>query len=190
VKWRANLNPQDKWLDDDQQIPRGNIPDMQSRAEQLGVAFSTGTIHCSGMNADADFGSCTSTSGLSWKIPGRVGDSPIVGAGMFCDNAVGAAGATGRGEACIQSCAAFQIVNHMAAGMEPTDACLRVLRYIADHTQQRYLLDDQGRPNFGVTLYALRKDGAYGSATMRKGAKFAVHDGTAARVGPCAVLIE
>ena len=100
---------------------------------------------------------------------------------MFVDNGIGAAGATGRGESVIQSCGAFQIVQHMANGDEPTEACLKVLRWIADHTRRRMLLNDRGEPNFGVTFYALRKDGAYGSATMRTGGSFTVHDGETAR---------
>jgi N4-(beta-N-acetylglucosaminyl)-L-asparaginase len=121
-----------------------------------------------------------------------VGDSPIVGAGMFCDNDVGTGGSTGRGEAVIQSCGAFAVVQHMASGNSPTDACLKVLKWIAEHTKQPDLLNEKGEPNFGVTMYALRKDGVYGSACMRKGGEFAVHDGTAsgARKEACAYLFE
>jgi N4-(beta-N-acetylglucosaminyl)-L-asparaginase len=190
LKWKANLNPDDDWLDKDQQIPASNINNKHSRAKQLGIPFTTGTIHCSAVDANGDLSACTSTSGLSWKLPGRVGDSPIVGAGMFCDNSIGSAGGTGRGEACIQSCAAFQIVQHMGNGLTPTEACLKVLKWIADHTRQRYLLDEKGRPNFGVMLYAVRKDGTYGSAAFRKGPKFSVHDGTEARHEPCAHLYD
>lgn len=194
LKWKANLNRDDKWLNDDQQIPgpapRSNINQMQSRAEQIGVPFTTGTIHVSAMNDKNDLSACTSTSGLSWKIPGRVGDSPIVGAGMFCDNGVGSAGATGRGEACIQSCTAFQIVNHLANGLAPQEACLKVLQWIADHTKQKYLLDEQGRPNFDVTVYALRKDGAYASACFKGRKRFAIHDGASARLEECITLYE
>jgi N4-(beta-N-acetylglucosaminyl)-L-asparaginase len=187
LKWKANLNKDDDWLDDDQQIPQSNI---QARAASLGIPFTTGTIHVSAINASKDLSACTSTSGLSWKLPGRVGDSPIIGAGMFCDNAIGAAGATGRGEAVIQSCGAFQIVQHMGGGLSPADACLKTLQWIADHTRQKYLLDEQGRPNFEVVLYALRKDGAYGSACFHPGRKFAIHDGTSARLENCAALFE
>src|SRR5690606_18796862 len=109
---------------------------------------------------------------------------------MFCDNDIGSAGATGRGEAGIQSCGAFQIVNHMADGLPPTEACLKVLQWIADHTKQQDLLNDRGQPNFEVVLYALRKDGAYGSACFRPGRKFAVHDGVEARLEPCATLYD
>lgn len=190
LKWKANLNRDDDWLNDDQQIPQGNINQMQSRAAQLGVAFTTGTIHCSAVDSRGDVAACTSTSGLAYKLPGRVGDSPIVGAGMFCDNQVGAAGATGRGEAVIQSCGAFQIVRHMAEGLHPTEACLKVLRWIADHTKQKYLLDERGRPNFEVVLYAVRKDGVYGSACFNENRKFAVADSHGARLEQCERLYQ
>jgi N4-(beta-N-acetylglucosaminyl)-L-asparaginase len=144
----------------------------------------------SAVNANGDLGSCTSTSGLSYKIPGRVGDSPIVGAGMFCDNEVGAAGSTGRGESVIQSAGAFQVVRNMADGHDPTEACVRVLKWIADHTKRRDLLDANGRPDFQVVMYALRKDGAYGAAALRPTRRFAIHDGTEARTEPCVTLYE
>ena len=198
LKWKRNLNPNDDWLDDDQIIPGGTIKDKQSRAESLGIPFTTGTIHCGAVNANGDLGACTSTSGLSWKLPGRVGDSPTMGGGNFVDKGVGSAGATGRGEAVIQSCGSFRVVQHMANGVEPTDACLMALKWIADHTKLKYLLNAKGEPNFNVTFYALRKDGAFGSAKMRREDDperksvntFAVHDGTEARLVDCALLFE
>jgi N4-(beta-N-acetylglucosaminyl)-L-asparaginase len=179
LRWKASLNPQDDWLDPGQQV------DTSARAPS-----TEGTIHVSAVDARGDIGACTSTSGLSYKLPGRVGDSPIIGAGLFVDNPVGAAGATGRGEAVIQSAGAHQVVRHMEEGMEPTEACLRVLRWIAGHTKRPDLQNERGEPAFQVTLYALRADGASGSAAMRRGAKYAVHDGTAARVEPCTCLYE
>jgi len=191
LKWKRNLNPDDDWLDDEQNVDRDA---RQAMAERLGVPWSYGTIHCAAVDGNGDIGACTTTSGLSYKIPGRVGDSPIIGAGMFVDNAVGAAGATGRGEAVIQSCGAFQIVRHMADGDEPAEACLKALKWIADHTKRRMLLNKKGEPNFGVRFYAVRKDGLYGSAAMHRGkepyANFAVHDGTEARLEEAAYLYE
>ena len=187
LKWKENLNPNDDWLDRDQRIEKDP---RQAMAEELGIPYHYGTIHCSALDANGDIGACTTTSGLSYKIPGRVGDSPIIGAGMFVQNEVGSAGATGRGESLIQSCGSFQIVQHMANGDDPTEACLKVLKWIADHTKRHDLLNAKGQPNFGATLYALRKDGLYGSATMRGGASFAVHDGTEARKERCAALYE
>jgi N4-(beta-N-acetylglucosaminyl)-L-asparaginase len=131
----------------------------------------------------------TTTSGLSFKIGGRVGDSPIIGAGLYVDNDVGAAGSTGRGEANLQNCSSFQVVELMRQGMHPTKACLEVLRRVARHTQPR-LLDERGRPKFGLRFYAVAKDGRYGSASMWSNALYAVHDGTRARLEPCAYLYE
>ena len=176
LRWKRNLSGNDDWLDESQmdwsldgkeramiETPEGSVP------------FTHGTIHLSAVNADGDVGATTTTSGLSYKIPGRVGDSPIVGAGMYCDNAVGSAGATGRGEAVIQSCGAFSVVQHMGRGMTPTEACLTVLREIAERSKrQRRLVDERGRPRFNVFLYAARKDGAYGAASMWGPGRFAV----------------
>ncbi len=150
-----------------------------------GVPFTRGTIHCSGVTANGDVGSCTTTSGLSFKIPGRVGDSPIVGAGMYCDNAVGGAGATGFGEAVIQSCGAFDAVREMDNGVSPTDACLNVLKRIVDRSRRQRRLFENGEPTFNVRMYAVRKDGAFGSASIsagRDGSPFAVCTGAGARI--------
>ncbi|MHC5027164.1 MAG: N(4)-(beta-N-acetylglucosaminyl)-L-asparaginase [Planctomycetota bacterium] len=178
VKWKHNLNPNDDWLDDSQNV---EIDPRQARAASLGIPWHYGTIHCSAVDANGDLGATTTTSGLSYKIPGRVGDSPIIGAGMFVDNAVGAAGSTGRGESVIQSCGAFQVVRNMADGMEPEEAAFQVVKWIADHTKRPSLLNAEGEPNFNVIMYALRKDGAVGGAIMRGGNAFAVHDGVEAK---------
>jgi N4-(beta-N-acetylglucosaminyl)-L-asparaginase len=196
LKWKHNLSPADDWLDDDQtDWPEDQAP--QTRLDHPppgwpeGVPFTWGTIHCSAVTGAGDLGSCTTTSGLSFKIPGRVGDSPIVGAGMFCDNAVGAAGATGRGEAVIESCGAFDAVREMERGATPTEACLAVLRRIAERSTRQRRLVERGVPNFNVTMYALRKDGAFGSAALRGpagGAPFAVCTAAGARIEHAPVL--
>jgi len=189
LRWKRNLNPSDDWLDDNQ-LDFDASQGRRGEMDEQPLEFTYGTINCSGVTDDGMLAGVTTTSGLSWKIPGRVGDSPIVGAGMFVDNAVGAAGATGRGEAVIQNCGAFSIVREMESGKTPTEACLAVLKRIADNTRQKRLLNDRGEPNFGVTCYALRKDGAYGSATMRGRGRFAVHDGDGAKLVECARLYE
>jgi N4-(beta-N-acetylglucosaminyl)-L-asparaginase len=153
--------------------------------------YGTGTIHCGATDAAGNVSACTTTSGLSWKIPGRVGDSPIVGAGMYVDNEVGSAGATGRGEAVIQACGSFSAVRHMADGKTPTEACLAVIKEMSDRSaRQRRLIDERGRPSFDVKMYALRTDGAWGAASIWSGASFAVADERGARLEPAAYLYE
>jgi N4-(beta-N-acetylglucosaminyl)-L-asparaginase len=182
-KWRENLGKDDDRLNDDERDePVGKVwedgtPDQRSRRAAIAraaIAYTTGTVHCSVVTPKGDIASCTSTSGLSWKIPGRVGDSPIIGAGNYCDNDVGAAGSTGRGEANLANLCSFYIVECMGRGMTPTEACLAAARRVVDRTKEKRLLAAGGRPRFDLKFYALRKDGAYGACSLYKGAKFAV----------------
>ncbi len=183
LRWKQQLNEGDDWLDADQR-------DWDLDANKA-IPRTTGTIHCSAVDPNGDLGSCTTTSGLSYKIPGRVGDSPIIGAGMFCDNAAGAAGATGRGEAVIQSCGAHAMVTLMGQGMSPTEACLAVARTIAERSKlQRRLTDEHGRPRFDVKLYALSKAGEFGAASIWSGGRFAVADAAGPRIEDAAYLFE
>ena len=112
------------------------------------------------VDANGDLSSVTTTSGMSWKVPGRVGDSPIIGAGQYCDNTVGAAGSTGRGEANIKVCGAFLAVEFMRQGMTPEQAIMKVMERVIAMTEKR-LLDDRGRPYFDLQFYALTKDGRF-----------------------------
>lgn len=199
LKWRSTLSRDDKWLQEDEfDLGKGAGNREQGAggggAHNIdwrdGVPYTTGTIHLSALDAKGDLAGCTTTSGLSWKLPGRVGDSPIIGAGLYTDNEVGSAGATGRGEAVIQICGARTIVMRMAMGDHPTDACLYAAKMIADKTRLKRLQDDKGRPNFDVKLYALRKDGAFGSASIFSGGTLAVSEGGRHRLEPAAYLYE
>ncbi len=181
LRWKARLNPNDDWLDHDDDVK---------------INWTHGTINLCAVDAAGDLGSVTTTSGLSWKIPGRIGDSPVVGAGQYCDNTVGAAGATGRGEAAIKSCGSFLVVELMRQGVEPGEACLKALERAVAMTEDRHL-DDHGRPKFNLQFYALRKDGAFGGAVMYAADEgddrpyrnsFAVADADGARYEPLAAL--
>ncbi len=172
LRWRANLSPDDNYLD---------VPDE----ERLTIP-KTGTINCNAVTPQGDISSVTTTSGLSWKIPGRVGDSPIIGAGQYCDNDVGAAGSTGRGESNIKVCGGFLTVEHMRRGMKPTDACLETLKRVVAATEPR-LLDQRGRPRFSLTFYAVNKRGEFGAASIYP-SRYAAHDGTDAKVRDTASL--
>jgi N4-(beta-N-acetylglucosaminyl)-L-asparaginase len=184
MKWRENLSKDDDWLNDDERdAPAGNAWSEPGLTAMSGpVPYTTGTIHCSAVTPGGDVASCTTTSGLSWKIPGRVGDSPIIGAGNYCDNAVGAGGCTGRGEAAIVNLSAYTIVMAMERGLSPTDACLEAAKRMVDRTKEKRLLAAGGKPNFNVRFYALRKDGAHGSAAIFGPNSYAVADAGGARI--------
>jgi len=183
LRWKACLNPADSWLD----ARSDSLPSPLSASipfdHPLHVKFTTGTINMNAVSAAGDISSVTTTSGMSWKIPGRIGDSPIIGAGQYCDNTVGAAGSTGRGEANIKTCGAFLIVEFMRQGMSPDDACLKTIDRVIAMTERR-LLDNRGRPLFDLQFYAVAKDGRFGSATAYEGGTFAVADRQGARLLP------
>ncbi len=135
-----------------------------------------GTISCNGMNSKGDVCGVTTTSGLAFKIPGRVGDSPILGAGLYVDNEVGAAGSTGRGEANLYGLCSFLIVDEMRRGAHPKDAGLEALRRVTANTKEKRLLNEKGTPNFGLNFYVFDKKGRYAGVTLSGGGKYAVCD--------------
>ena len=125
-----------------------------------------GTINMDGINAKGEVCGVTTTSGLSWKIPGRVGDSPILGAGLYVDNTVGAAGSTGRGEANLYNLCSFLIVENMRRGMHPKDAGLDALKRVKANTVEKRLLNAAGNPSFGLNFYILNAKGEYAGVSM------------------------
>ncbi len=188
VRWKENLSDRDDWL----------APERQQETAELGFdAFyrEHGTINCNVIDSDGNLAGVTTTSGLAFKIAGRVGDSPILGAGLYVDNEVGACGSTGRGEANMLECASFLVVEFMRSGMHPKDAAIAALRRIADKTVPRLRLDD-GRPSFGLSFYALNKAGEYAGAAMYGAGgggapvRFAVNDGGESRLEECAGLFD
>jgi N4-(beta-N-acetylglucosaminyl)-L-asparaginase len=128
-----------------------------------------GTINCDGVNAKGDVCGVTTTSGLAWKIPGRLGDSPILGAGLYVDNEVGAAGSTGRGEANLYNLCSFLIVEEMRRGAHPKDAGMTALRRIKSNTIEKRLLNTRGEPNFNISFYVLNKKGEHAGVAMYGG---------------------
>lgn len=151
LRWRANHSSTDDFVD----VPPGE-PMM---------ARPTGTINMNVVNDKGEISSITTTSGLAWKIPGRAGDSPIVGAGQYTDNEIGAAGSTGLGEANIMVCGGFLTVEHMRQGMKPADACLATLKRVVAMTPAR-LLGPDGKPAYQIQFYAVNKAGDHGCAGL------------------------
>jgi N4-(beta-N-acetylglucosaminyl)-L-asparaginase len=193
LRWKSGLNANDNWLDVPPPAPktsraRGDAT-MHLSYDERGTAYTTGTINMNAVAANGDIGSVTTTSGLSWKLPGRVGDSPIIGAGQYCDNEVGAAGSTGRGEANIKVCGAFMAVEFMRQGMSPEQALMKVMERVIATTEKR-LLDEKGRPYFGLEFYAVNKKGDYAGARAYEGAQFAVADAKGARLESFAYMFK
>lgn len=184
LKWKENLSTKDDWL-----------PPHTPEDKDIGDVFEpfyrhTGTIHCSAIDGKGNLSCVTTTSGLAFKIPGRVGDSPIIGAGLYCDNEVGSAGSTGRGEANLINCSSVMIVEYMRQGKSPEQACLEACKRIADHNKVRRLKEDSGKPNFDVKFYAINKRGEHGAASIWSEGKYAVHDGTSAKLVEMAYLYK
>ena len=182
LRWKESLSDKDNWLPPASK----NLP-----AELQAYVQTYGTINCLALDGRGNLAGVTTTSGLSWKRPGRVGDSPIIGAGLYVDNDIGAAGSTGFGEANIMNLASFQIVQFMGQGMSPEQACLKALERVADKAKRHpRLTGPDGRPNFGMHYYALNKKGEYGSATFIGPSQYAAHDGTTNAMRECAYLFK
>ena len=147
-----------------------------------------GTINCDGINAKGEICGVTTTSGLAFKIPGRVGDSAILGAGLYVDQAVGAAGSTGRGEANLYGLCSLLIIEEMRSGKSPKDAGMEALKRIKQNTIEKRLLRPDGGPNFGVNFYILNAKGEHAGVTMFEGPRgrstYAVCDENGSRLVP------
>lgn len=192
LNWKETHSKKDDWLAphtaDDAEVGEALNPAIRNA---FGEFFRhTGTIHCSAIDRKGNISCVTTTSGLAFKIPGRVGDSPIIGAGLYADNEVGSAGSTGRGEANLANCSSVMIVEFMRNGKTPEQACLDACTRIVDHTRMRRLKDADGRPNFSVSFYAINRKGEFGGASIWSGGTLAVHDGTAARILQLAYLYK
>ena len=193
-EWKRRVDPE-HWLD-----PNGNErkpkpkhekdPGAEAAWQARGLAAGKamvrdglipegsfwGTINCDGLGPNGDICGVTTTSGLAWKIPGRTGDSPILGAGLYVDNEVGAAGSTGRGEANLYNLSSFLIVESMRRGMSPKDAGMEALKRIKANTIESRLLNTKGNPNFNIRFFVLNKQGDYAGVSMYRAGetKFAV----------------
>ena len=197
LKWKANRKGHDYWLNDAKRDawlrwnagPGAAKPADENAHVDAELAWTHGTINMDAVNAAGDLSSCTTTSGISWKVPGRVGDSPIIGAGQYCDNTVGAAGSTGRGESNIMVCGGFLAVEFMRQGLDPQAALMKTMERVIAMTEKR-LLNDKGRPYFDLSFYALTKDGRYAGANAYEGGNFAVCDSKGPRLESSAYLFK
>lgn len=196
--WKEKLSGRDDWRELGTEEEKD--PDIRWYIEKYGVSDfrPQGTINCNAVTANGDIVSVTSTSGLFFKIPGRLGDSPVIGAGLYVDGEVGACGSTGWGEGNLRSCGSHTVVELMRQGKSPEEAALKTLERIVALAKDNR--DGSGRPNFQTVFYAVNKRGEYAAASVYDGiwgstgkfsrAQFAIADGTGARLLESAYLYK
>jgi N4-(beta-N-acetylglucosaminyl)-L-asparaginase len=173
LEWKRRIDP-DHYLDPKKRAEAWYDAGLQMAREGLiDPEHYWGTINCNAVNAKGEVCGVTTTSGLAWKIPGRVGDSPILGAGLYVDGEVGAAGSTGRGEANLYGLCSYLIVEEMRRGAHPKDAGMTALTRVRKATIEKRLLNSRGLPNFGLNFYIVNAAGEYAGVSMY-GASFAV----------------
>src|SRR3989454_2149351 len=191
LDWKRRIDPS-HYLDPKKRAEAGRRAAEQMLAEGLLRPENFhGTINCDGINSKGEICGVTTTSGLSWKIPGRVGDSPILGAGLYVDGDVGAARRNGRGEANLYNLCSFLIVEEMRRGAHPKDAGMTALRRIKATTVEKRLLKRDGNPNFYVNFYVLNAKAEYAGVTMYEGsnAQFAICNENGPRTLSCEGLL-
>jgi N4-(beta-N-acetylglucosaminyl)-L-asparaginase len=196
LEWKRKIDPE-HYLDPKKRAEAARRATLEMLAEgRIREENLHGTINCNGINSKGEVCGVTTTSGLAWKMPGRVGDSPILGAGLYVDGEIGAVGSTGRGEANLFGLCSFLIVEEMRRGKHPKDAGMEALRRIKSNTHERRLLKRDGNPNFYVRFYILNARGEYAGVAMYdlnddgKKAVFASCDENGAQNVPFDALLE
>ncbi len=209
LMWKQSLRDADghtnwtDWVDSPGGKPSAQLKQLFPDADEAVLAWAahvvrhppTGTINCLALNRKGEMSGVTTTSGLAWKIPGRVGDSPILGAGLWVDQDVGGAGSTGRGEENLRIAGAHTVVENMRHGMSAKDACLDALKRVA----RNFNNDPERLSKFDINFYALRKDGDYCGSALWSGdwsgdqfrrAQFSVNQAGKGRHEDCVFLLE
>jgi N4-(beta-N-acetylglucosaminyl)-L-asparaginase len=192
LDWKRRIDPR-HYLDPAKRSEAGDRARREMVAEGvLDPEHVYGTINCDGINAKGEICGVTTTSGLSWKIPGRVGDSPILGAGLYLDGDVGAAGSTGRGEANLFNLSSYLIVEGLRRGLHPKDAGMEALKRVASNTVEKRLLNDRGHPMFDLKFYVLDRQGRHAGVAMHGGKEksYAICTDEGPRTLSCDVLFE
>jgi N4-(beta-N-acetylglucosaminyl)-L-asparaginase len=185
LEWKRRTDP-DHYLDPKKRAEVGLEAALAMADEGwIDPMHVYGTINCDGINAKGEICGVTTTSGLAFKIPGRVGDSPILGAGLYVDQEVGAAGSTGRGEANLYGLCSFYIIEEMRRGAHPKDAGMAALKRVAKNTVEKRLLNKSGHPNFGLQFYVLDAKGRHAGVSLNGHAGYAVCDENGPRTEEC-----
>ena len=180
LHWKRTRSEIDDWLPPDSDDPDKVDPDFMR---------PTGTVHVAAINDVGDISCATSTSGHAFKLPGRVGDSPIVGAGLYVDNAIGSSGSIGWGEANMENLSSFAAVELMRSGNSPAEAGMEILQRVASHVHPAQA-DEQGRPKFNIRLFMLAKDGSHAGVCLWGPQEMAITDEAGTRLEPCQALFS
>lgn len=185
--WKERLSGRDDWVE---AAREADDPDLRWYIDRYGDEDfgPQGTVHISALSPAGGLYGCTSTSGLFFKIPGRLGDSPVVGAGLYTDDRAGSCGSTGRGEATIATCGSHTVVEFMRQGLLPEESGLRALRRIVEAETDPRRLDAEGRPRFDVKFYCMNARGEAAGVSIWGGARYALHDGVRGVLKDCAFL--
>ena len=166
LEWKRRTDPA-HYLDPDRRAALGLEVGLRMMAEgRIAEDDFWGTINCNAISANGEICGVTTTSGLAWKIPGRVGDSPILGAGLYVDGAVGTVGSTGRGEANLYNLTSYLIVENLRRGLHPKDAGMEGLKRVQENTVEERLLNGRGLPAFGITFYVMNANGEHAGVSM------------------------
>ena len=195
LEWKRRTDPE-HYLNPKERADGGMKATLSMVAEGLIDPLHVfGTINCNAITPKGELGGVTTTSGLAFKIPGRVGDSPIIGAGLYVDQEVGAAGSTGRGEANLYGLCSFYIVECMRSGMSPKDAGIAACKRVVANTIEKRLLNSRGKPKFDLNFYVLNARGEFAGVSLyekvgRSPVKFAVCDEDGPRLVQFEALIE
>src|SRR6266702_413770 len=190
LEWKRRIDPE-HYLDPAKRSEAAEAARRSMVADGLLDPFHVyGTINCDGVSSRGEVCGVTTTSGLAWKIPGRVGDSPILGAGLYVDGDVGAAGSTGRGEANLFSLCSFLIVELMRNGKSPKDAGMAALKRVVNNTVEKRLLNAPGKPNFNISYYILNAKGDYAGVSLYESEKRPVQYAVCTEAGPRTVQAE
>jgi len=190
LEWKRRIDPE-HYLDPTKRSDAAHAAGMSMVADGfIDPEHYYGTINCDGVNSKGEVCGVTTTSGLAWKIPGRVGDSPVLGAGLYVDGDVGAAGSTGRGEANLYNLSSYLIVENMRRGMHPKDAAMDACKRIQKNTVEKRLLNSRGMPNFGISFYCLNAKGQHAGVTMYGGRSYAVCTASGGRIVPTEALLS
>lgn len=166
LEWKRRIDPE-HWLDPEKRAAASRRVWREMIAEGLiEPDHAWGTINCNGITPRGELAGVTTTSGLSWKIPGRVGDSPVLGAGLYVDGDIGAAGSTGRGEANLYNLSSYLIVEGLRRGLHPKDAGMEAVKRIREKTVEKRLLDGRGQPDFYVSFYIVDRQGRFAGVDL------------------------